>query len=308
MPEPQPPTNQAATEPTGTCVRCGAVHQHAHMVRLKSGRILCQSCVAVLRGKVGRKAVEAEVSGGPPREPAAPRPSTLPGVEDVSDPDMGLTPFPEGTDPYDAAEVDTVPCPKCGATVIFGMPTCEACGIILDDYWSEEDVLNPVSPGERRRRLLWRGAIFVGLAILAYAAWPTQPEQTRWESLLDTVFPSPGVGLDEESRGVQIHPTIQRVGRRIVVRNDDRFNWADVELKLNAGAGGLGGFLLTLPLLPSMQTMEFALVNFTKRDGSPFTPTGMRITSIDIRATTPEGLALWSKPDYVDPTEDTTVD
>ena len=82
-----------------------------------------------------------------------PKPKTAPaleGVEDASDPDWGMEPTPEAREGLDVAEVDSAPCPKCGTPVLFGLPTCESCGIILTDFWEEEAVIHPLSAVERR--------------------------------------------------------------------------------------------------------------------------------------------------------------
>lgn len=304
----QPNSTQPVSNSTAPCARCGDVRLLAHMECLKTGRFLCQRCVAVLRGLVNPAA------GAAPAQPTAAAPSgtgaaptavtTVPAVE----PELVGQPSGPAGDPLDLPDLEVMDCPKCGADVIFGLPMCEECGVILDDYWSEQDVLHPESAEDRRWRLLKRAAVFAGLVAVVVLAWPTKPEQTRWESIQELMAVGPGERPDEISHGVQIHPTIQRVGRLLVIQNNDAFDWGDVEIKLNAMRGGLQGYSRTLTRIRYGQRKEVSLINFERRDGTQFPTEIMPITRIDIRADTPEGPALWMDPEYVDVTKAQTVD
>ena len=279
MSESKHPTTQPTPGQVGACVRCSAEREVRHMVRLESGRLLCQRCVAVLRGGMNDSPV-------PPQK-----------VDATSATEASAEIVP-----------DTVPCPKCHTPVLFGMPTCEQCGIILSDFWEEEEVRHPVTQEQRHRRLLVRAAVIVGVLAVGVLFWPEEEVERRWEGILNTMFAGGGESLEEHAKGTIIHPSIQRMGRNIVLQNDDPFEWTDITVTLNGGMGGRAGFVLSIPQLLSNTSRKHLLKRFEKSDGTSFTPVGVPITRVDIRAMTPDGLAIWALPEFVDVTEATTVD
>jgi len=58
---------------------------------------------------------------------------------DWSDDDLRDEEFPDDEDNYDSDEVDTIPCPECGADVYEEAEQCPACG------WYITSSSNPLS-------------------------------------------------------------------------------------------------------------------------------------------------------------------
>lgn len=306
-PRVDPPQVQPSEPATSACARCGEPRLKAHMTRLKSGRLLCQRCVAVLRGQMERKAAGLGDLDPPPRTAAASVVDTALGaVEEASDPDWGGTgPEAAAADPLDAAEIDSIPCPKCGATALFGVPHCDACGITLADLWESEDVIHAVSETEWHKRYLRRAALLTCVVVIFWYAWPERTEQTAWEGISRD---EAGAALDEKALGIVVHPAVQRVRRELALRNEDDFPWFDVVMQVNPAPSGSGGFVLQIPLMRAGEMRKYPLTSFTKSDGTRFTPDLTLIERIDLRARTSAGLALWSDPEFIDATEVATVD
>ena len=277
--EPHSPTIDAEH---AACVRCHEIHAIAQMTRLTDGRLICHDCEVALRAvrsQGTQSAAGAQESGTPGTLAAAP---------------------PETAD-YDEPDMDEVPCPKCGEMVIFGLPTCDSCGIILDDFWDEESVRHPVNPVKRLVRVGLRIEVLAALVGVALYLVFSGRGNKSWRSLLPDQSPQMGQALGEEALGAEIHPLITRTGRKLIVKNGDNFDWGNVQISLN-GARGSPGYTLTVQHMRHDRTVEYPLRIFTLPDGREFPQVGVPITNVEIRAETADGFALWTK-EFIDATE-----
>lgn len=289
---------------TGACVRCHVVYPMNEMVRLVDGRFVCRPCAAVLR-EIRRQSV-AHKGGVHPGEADAP-PRTDVGAETpaAAGDEIGL--FREGAEALDSQALDTATCPSCGASVIFGAPTCPDCHIPLEDFWEDESVIHPLTPAQKLVRYGLRGGALlaiVGLALYLTSDWLLN--RTEWSSWLERREQGAGRSLEEQALGLEIHPLITRRDRKLVIQNADNFPWSEVQVELN-GAPGKPGFRTDIPIIHAEQSVERYLKNFRQPDGREFPAIGVPVTHVQVRVKMSQGVGLWSKG-FIDATEDARVD
>lgn len=96
-----------------------------------------------------------------------------------------------------------------------------------------------------------------------------------------------------ESTFVHLNASAEFTGTQFVVKNNDSFNWTNVELELNEGLLK-SGYKLTTPLMVAGQTYTVGALQFAKPDGTRFNPFQVKPQSITITCDTPKGKAIYT--------------
>jgi hypothetical protein len=101
------------------------------------------------------------------------------------------------------------------------------------------------------------------------------------------------VSTDTPDVKPEIHPTVAVLDGKVIIRNDDAFDWSQVEMTINYHGSGTGYTYRTGALLAG-QGYSLGVGNFANADGQRFSSLYMKVNNLCVDADTPTGRAYWS--------------
>lgn len=183
-------------------------------------------------------------------------------------------------------------CPFCGQEIEEHAVKCFFCDSQLDERAVGErlETLETQDKRETARKVHSSKAVLIVLAIIVVGVilFNNMPRAKR----------APGATNISERSLIHLDAKVTYAGMRLLVFNNDQFDWNNVRLEISSAPTG-NDFGLVVPTIAAGQTYAVGIVEFVNRDGIYFNPYTMKLRKLWIRCDRPNKesgsyLAVWN--------------
>jgi len=140
------------------------------------------------------------------------------------------------------------------------------------------------------------GAAFAAFILIGAIGFLMHKGKNSTSSVSSTGSAESITTYSSELKSVSLAADVEFKDDSIQVTNKDSFAWTTVEMCLNGASAASGNCCYTIPLMSPGKTYTVSAMDFTKSDGTHFSPFTKKIQRLFISCKTPEGDGIGSWP------------
>lgn len=170
----------------------------------------------------------------------------------------------------------TEKCPFCGQEIEEHATKCFFCDSQLNERTVDErlEKLDTQDKKQAARKVHSPRQVLIVLIIILVGVvlFNNMPRARR----------APGATALSERSMIHLDARVTYAGRRLVIFNNDPFDWNNVRLEISSATTG-NDFELAIPTIAAGQTCAVSVVEFANKDGAYFDPYAIKLRRLWIR-------------------------